>query len=369
MEKANTQTIDFSHTPFIVVNLDVAQENCRTMVENLKKHGIAWRPHIKTHKSVFFAKKQLEWGAHGITCATVGEAKIMAEAGFDDIYIAYPLIGNTKLAAYFALSQTVKTLRTLVNSLEGAMALGAVFEKAGAKAQVLLEIDGRFGRGGIAPDAMLAFAQTVASVKGIEIVGLASFSGAAGALMEEEKRREDAKIERDYLCNTAQILKEHGFCMDVLSGGSSVSTRYPDCLVGLTEARAGTCIFNDAMHIAQGTCTQAQAAATVWASVVTCIAPGRAIIDAGSKTLTSDLAASTGYGRVLGLGEGAFIVKLSEEHGFLEFSPEVSLSVGDVLQIIPNHICTAMNLADSVVCVQDGAEPFLVPVDARGQNR
>ena len=139
--------LDLMDTPRVVIDLDIVEQNCRTMAESLARYHIAWRPHIKTHKSVLLAKKQQECGAKGITCAKIGEAEIMANAGFDDIYLAYPLIGQAKLTRYLALSRQVKRLRTLVNDLSAAEALGAAFAAEGRVAQVLLELDGRFGRG------------------------------------------------------------------------------------------------------------------------------------------------------------------------------------------------------------------------------
>ena len=359
--------IDMTNTPFIVLDLDIMKQNCNTMSQNLNAQNIKWRPHIKSHKSVFLAQKQLEWGASAITCATLGEARVMADAGFDDIFIAYPLIGKTKAEGYFALHQKVKTLRTLVNSVEGAKGLSAAFAGTGQSAEVLIEIDGRFGRGGIAVDDILAFAEKISAFDGINIVGLCSYCGAAGQIMDKEARKEDAKKEATTLLEAADILKNAGFSMDVLSSGSSVSARYPECLKGITEVRAGTCTFNDMKHLSLGTAAEEHAAVKIHTTVVTLIAPGKAIVDAGSKTLTSDLSPTPGYGKVLPI-DGT-IVGLSEEHGFLEYPVDTPLKVGDILQIIPSHVCVVMNLADRIVGVSKNADPIEITIDARGLNR
>ena len=359
--------IDMTNTPFIVLDLDVMKQNCNTMSQNLNAQNIKWRPHIKSHKSVFLAQKQLEWGADAITCATLGEANVMADGGFDDIFIAYPLIGKTKAENYFTLHQKVKTLRTLVNSVEGAKGLSEVFANTGYTAEIIIEIDGRFGRGGIAVDDILHFAQEINTLDGIKIVGLCSYCGAASKIMDENARKEDAKKEATALMNAADILKNAGFSIEILSSGSSISARYPDYLKGITEVRAGTCTFNDMKHLSLGTAAQEYAAVKIHTTVVTLIAPGKAIVDAGSKTLTSDLSPTPGYGKVLPI-DGT-IVGLSEEHGFLEYPVDTPLKVGDILQIIPSHVCVVMNLADRIVGVSKNTEPIEITIDARGMNR
>lgn len=360
--------LDLMDTPRVVIDLDIVEQNCRTMAESLARYHIAWRPHIKTHKSVLLAKKQQECGAKGITCAKIGEAEIMANAGFDDIYLAYPLIGQAKLTRYLALSRQGKRLRTLVNDLSAAEALGAAFAAEGREAQVLLEVDGRFGRGGVPLARFEAFARAAARIKGIQVVGAASFCGNSSHMANEADRRADAKIEAGDLLKAREILLACGLEASVLSSGSSVSSRYPECLAGITESRAGTCIFNDMTHVSLGTVPVSACAATVAATVVTLPEKGKAIIDAGSKTLSSDLCDRPGYGYVVEY-PGIEIPRLSEEHGFLDLPDGLELQVGEVLHIIPNHICPVVNLTDSAICIQSGREPFVLPIDARGKNR
>lgn len=361
--------VDLTDSPRIVIDLDIAETNSRKMAENLSAHGINWRPHIKTHKSIFFAQKQLEWGAKGITCAKIGEAEVMASAGIHDIYLAYPIIGEAKLRRYLTLSNKVPILRTLINSIEGARALGAAFAREHKAAEVLIEIDGGMGRGGVPLDKLNEFGTAIKDInRGLRIVGVASFCGNSIHIADEEERRAAAKQEACDLIAAKKILSGQGFGISILSGGSSVSSRYPDCLSGITESRAGTCIFNDMMHVALGTCKKEDCAAVVAATVVTLPQAGAAVIDAGSKTLSSDLCGNAGFGYVVEYGDDIVIEKLSEEHGIMSFNGKVSLGIGDMVSIIPNHICTVINLADSVVCKQKTRALFEVSIDARGRN-
>lgn len=357
-----------ANTPELVIDLDIAERNCRNISAGLREYGIAWRPHIKTHKSVFLAKKQQEWGAKGITCAKLGEAEVMADAGFQDIYLAYPVIGEEKISRYFALSQSIAELKTLVNDVTAGAMLGRYFAERGKRAKVLLEVDGRFGRGGVPLAEFREFACAVKELPGLQIVGVASFCGNSSHMFMESERRADAKTEAGDLVCAKKVLDACGIEAAILSSGSSVSSRYPDCLDGITESRAGTCIFNDMTHVSLGTVGISDCAVTILTTVITLPQKGKAIIDAGSKTLSSDTCKREGYGYILEYPE-IVISKLSEEHGFLDLPDDVELKIGEVLHIIPNHVCVTINLADCVTCVKKGQEPFTIPIDARGKNR
>lgn len=137
-------------TPAVIVDLDIAERNIRSMAEEARKAGIRHRPHIKSHKSVYFARKQLEAGSTGITCAKLGEAEVMAEAGIDDILIAFPIIGEDKQERLYQLAQKVK-VTTVADSVEGATAVSEVGERLGRRIPLYIEVDGGIGRCGRQP--------------------------------------------------------------------------------------------------------------------------------------------------------------------------------------------------------------------------
>lgn len=366
MSLYDNEKLDINDTPLLVIDMDVAEKNCRKMARNLNEHKISWRPHIKTHKSTYFAKKQIEWGAEGITCSSVGEARVMAEAGISDIFIAYPIVGKAKLGRLYSLCEKTPCISCLVNDLEAAKQVSDFFSAQGKNARVLVEIDGRMGRGGVTREKLPMFVDTVLQMKGVDVLGVASFCGNAGKLAAEKERREDACIEAENLLAAREILISNGIKDPVVSGGSSVSSRYPDCLEGITESRAGTCIFNDMSHVALGTCNLSECAAYVRTTVISIPYKGRFVLDAGSKTLSSDLCRNAGYGYIVELGQNAIIETLNEEHGMCNSKCEVT--IGDVLKIIPNHVCTAINLQNSLIGYKNG-EYFEIPIEARGISK
>lgn len=357
-------------TPAVLVDLDQVDANIRRMVGENRPYGIAHRPHIKSHKCVELARRQLELGAQGITCAKLGEAEVMSAAGITDILLAYPLIGPDKLMRLKALLERGVRIRTIVNSIEGARGLSSLGETMHQPVDVLVEVDGGINRGGLKPGPeTLAFAESIRGLAGIRITGLLYYGGGLSKDDTPEKIREKSRRERDELVGTAELLRAHGFHMAVLSGGSSFSAKNPDCLAGITENRAGNYIFNDVSQLAVGYAQPADCALTALTTVISRPDAYSAIIDAGSKTLSSDLNAQRpGYGFVVD-DPRVQVVKLNEEHGFLHSDSEIIFAIGEKISIIPNHACVLPNLADELYGLRDGQLERMLKVDARGKNR
>lgn len=356
-------------TPAVVIDLDQVDRNIINMVESNKKHGINHRPHIKTHKSVYIAKRQLELGAKGITCAKLGEVEVMIDGGISDILIAYPLIGQDKLERLGRLIDRANII-TIVNSEKGAQALSQLGQSKGIKISVLIEVDGGMNRGGHKPmEPTLRFAQKIRDLKGIDIIGLMYYSGIIYNEDTKEGFESRARLERDEVINTAKLLEKHGFNMSILSAGSSYSSKMPHLLEGVTEVRAGNYVFNDCGQLVTGFATEDECALRVISTVVSVVDNHHAIIDAGSKTLTSDTCPHRkGYGYVVGRPD-IYITHLNEEHGFIECETQLDLEVGDKIAIIPNHACVVPNLVDEAYGVRKGQLEKMIKIDARGKNQ
>ena len=354
-------------TPYVVADLDAIENNIKTMVASLKKYHIKHRPHIKAHKSVYFANMQLELGAFGITCAKVTEAQVFVKNGFRDILLAYPIIGDEKLNLLGELMNDANII-TLVNDKKHLDDLSKLSSKIKKRISVLIEIDGGINRGGLNPGKdSINFYNMAKNIDGLNIVGFLYYGG---AIYEEEtlediekKAKEDASI----LVKTRNALKENK--INVLSSGSSPSSRFPHQLEGITESRAGNYIFNDVQALGAGLCRVQDCALRIKTTVVSTPCKGNAIIDAGSKTLTSDLSKfKKGYGYVVEFPE-IEIYKLNEEHGFLKFNPNICLEVGQILTIIPNHACVISNLCDEILGVNKKGKKIRIKIDARGKNK
>lgn len=341
-------------TPIPVIDLEIVLQNLISVQRYFDNLGIAFRPHVKTHKMVPFAKIQLHLGACGITVQKLGEAEIMAEAGIGDILIAYNIIGQRKLTRLINLARQTKL--TLVADNEFCITqLNTAAASNNINLDLLIECDTGFKRNGLAnPEQVLQLAQTIVSSSNLRFKGLMTYppSGA---------RKEVSAL----LSNLRMVLEGNGIPVQTISSGGTRDLFLEEGLEGITEYRAGTYIFNDRIILEKGSCQLRNCAARVLTTVVSKPTEDRIILDAGSKALTSDLNGLIGYG--IDPGSQAKVRKLSEEHGQMEVIGEPSPNVGDLVEILPNHICPVINLYDYIALKSGDKILGFVKVDARGR--
>jgi D-serine deaminase-like pyridoxal phosphate-dependent protein len=348
--------IDELETPALVVDLDRVERNIASLQAYCDEHGLRLRPHVKTHKLPRLAHAQVDAGAAGIACQKLGEAEVMAAAGLGDVMVTYPLLGTGKTGRLAALAREVR-VTVLADSEAVADGLSRALAEAGAEADLLVDCDTGFGRTGVqTPADAVALALHAAALPGLRVRGLATYptTPASGPWLRE----------------AVDGMERAGLEVDWVSGGGTPGARRTHEVDTVTELRAGTYVYGDRACAADGSVPLEDCALHVVATVVSRPAPGRAIVDAGSKTLTSDPAAGvTGHGRLLEHPE-AEIVRLSEEHGWVDVSRcAAQPAVGDVVTILPNHACTAVNLSDTVVAHRGGTVVDTWPVVARGLSR
>lgn len=364
-------------TPYLLIDDDRLRRNIDRLADWAAEGGLAVRPHAKTHKCAQIARRQLDAGAAGLSVATIGEAEAFAAAGFTDLFIAYPLwLSATKAARLRALAATA-TLRVGVDSAAGARQLAAGLEDTGlddTRVQVLVEVDSGMRRSGV-PAAAAGTVAAAARDAGLDVVGLFTFPGHGYG--PGTARLDAARQEAEALSAAAESLRQAGIEPVVVSGGSTPTVEFAEAGV-LTEIRPGVYPFNDAQQLELESCTWDDVALTAVATVVS--ASGRRLVlDAGSKTLGADRPGwATGFGRLADHPE-ARIVSLSEHHAVVEFPagtdlpaldlPEQGLpEPGDTVRVIPNHVCSAVNLADELVA-ETARGRVHWPLIARGANR
>lgn len=353
-------------TPSLVVDAAIVRRNLQRLADYAAKHGLKIRPHTKTHKSTRLAAMQLEAGATGLTIAKVGEAETMAEVG-SDLFMAFPAV-DPERCRHLAQLALRTTVRVGLDSATAAEAQSAAAAEVGATVGVLVDLDVGMGRTGVqTPEDALALAQTVEKLPGLRLDGLMIYPGHVRGPAEDQGAAlaaVDAKV-----AATLALWKEHGLSAEIVSGGSTPSAYQSHLLKNVTEIRPGTYVYNDMNTVRGGYVTLDDCAARITATVISTAVPGQFVVDAGSKTLTSDLcgpAPDSGYGYVMEYPE-ARIVKLSEEHGQCDAKACDKLPVvGERVTIIPNHICPCVNLQD-VVWWRDGDQLEQLPVDARGK--
>jgi D-serine deaminase-like pyridoxal phosphate-dependent protein len=348
-------------TPAMLIDLDVAEANIAKMAAFAGRAGLRLRPHIKTHKSVDMARRQLAAGAAGLCVATVTEAAVMAGAGLRDLTLAYPVVGQRKLERLAEVCR-IADVTLVADSPEVADGYRSLARLAGRGLDVLIEVDTGMHRAGAAPDRVTKLAQHIAQSGTLRFRGILTHAGhahdAAGQLGIERVARAEAAV----MGGLREDLEYAGHEVDVVSAGSTLTARYLSAADGITEIRPGTYVYNDLRTLACWSCTPDEIAATMLATVVSTDGQ-RITVDAGSKTLTSTADPAFGAGHLLGRPDSAF-TRVSEEHGVLTVPGEPDLRVGDRVQILPVHSCVWTDLQPEIYCTRQGQIVERIRVDA-----
>jgi D-serine deaminase-like pyridoxal phosphate-dependent protein len=359
-------------TPRLVIDGVKMRRNIEGMAGLARERGVKLRPHVKTHKIPRIASEQLEAGAAGITVAKVSEAEVMADGGIRDIFIAYPLVTESKIRRALRLNRMVNLILA-VDSAEGARRLSEAAAAEDATLNVRLEIDTGLRRTGVKADEAVELAVTIASSDNLDLSGIYTYRGyvladGSPTLDLERAGTEEGKL----MVSMADEIRESGVEIKDVSLGSTPTAAYAGAVEGVTEIRPGTYVFYDRMQAHLGDCTLEDCAASVIVTVVSRPREDLAILDGGSKTFATDVPTNTeplnlnGYGYVVGYPD-AVLERLTEEHGMLRISSEDDLNVGDEVRIIPNHVCSTVNLHNEVVFDDGAGSVERLTVAARGK--
>ncbi len=385
--------VDDLPTPCLLVDAPRLSRNIQRMQDKAESNGAALRPHVKTHKSLAIARRQINGGARGIAVAKIGEAETFVPAGVNDVRVAYEVIGDANYRRLLDLMDDAR-LSFCVDTLEGARHASAFFNAAGREADVLLEVDSGHHRCGIDPESDLGLetAAEIAALPRLRLAGILTHAGQGYSGPREGESLADALVrvsrhERDVMLGFAARLRTAGVPgvepgAFEISIGSTPTMRFFENGerdgFRITEIRPGNYVFNDAMQVGLGVAALSDCALTILSTVISRhrerSGRERLFVDAGKKILTGD----TGYGtdghgillynpRVREPMPHAHVIGLSEEHGWIEVSGGSTLAVGDRVQLVPNHACTAVNTQDLYYVVEGDEVTDTLPVDARGR--
>jgi D-serine deaminase-like pyridoxal phosphate-dependent protein len=350
-------------TPVLCIDMPLVEINIARMASFFAERPAALRPHTKTHKSPVLAHRQLAAGAIGVTCAKLGEAEAMAQAGIQDILIANQIVGPRKIARLVNLAQYTQVM-VAVDDPGNVEELGLAAQRKGVALRVLVEVDIGMGRCGVPPDQpAVDLGARVATTPGLRLEGVMGYEGHAVMIpdYEERTRRAEAAVAR--LISTKEGFEAAGLPVPIVSSGGTGTYAITGDYAGVTEVQAGSYITMDTQY-RDKVGMDFHLALFVLAQVISTPRPGVAIIDAGVKTLTRDFGLP-----VVAAPEGWELTRLSEEHGFLEQRGGDPLHRGDRVKIWPNHGCTTINLHDHYVAVREGSVEAVWPIAGRGKVR
>ncbi|RNA67037.1 alanine racemase [Alteribacter keqinensis] len=361
-------------TPVLVLDLEKMNRNIERMAASARKNNVKLRPHIKTHKSLEVAKRQIHAGATGLTVATLSEAEVFQNAGFDDLLVAFPLRSEEKIARFVALAKRGRLIAT-IDDIVQAGRLDEAAATAGMRVEVWVKVNSGLNRCGVDPgEEAVSLVKDIAPLQALQVTGLYTHAGHAYGAGAQEDRERIAKEEAEAVVRSAEACENAGFPIENRSVGSTPTYEWSGAYDGITEVRPGNAVFFDGVQEGLGVCTMDECALTVTASVVSG-KKDRLIVDAGSKSLTLEKGAH-GNASVTGFGTivepvtlaGKSLTRLSEEHGILDFPDGAPAITDEVIRIIPNHACTAVNLYDHYLVVEGDTIADRWPVDARGCN-
>jgi D-serine deaminase-like pyridoxal phosphate-dependent protein len=344
--------IDKLDTPAAIVDLDRLEANITRFQRYLNEHGIANRPHIKTHKIPEIAHMQLNAGAIGITCQKIGEAEVMAQAGIRDIFLPYNIIGEAKLERLMRLARRVK-LSVTADSEFTVRGLSVAAQREGLELEVLVEFDTGAKRCGVqVPQEAADLARRIARSPDLRFGGLMTYP---------TNQNTDPFVQE-----TRAMLRANGLEVERVSGGGTPGMWEAHTHPEVTEHRAGMYIYGDRLTVNRGAMTLEDCALKVITTVVSRPTADRGILDGGSKTFSSDLLGLEGHGLILEYPEALYYGQ-SEEHGHVDFSkcarkPEI----GERVTVLPNHCCVVSNLFNQIVGVRGDKVEVIWPVAARG---
>jgi D-serine deaminase-like pyridoxal phosphate-dependent protein len=359
-------------TPTILADLDRVERNIQDWQSWMDERGVKFRVHIKTHKVPEIALMQLAAGARGIICAKISEAEPFADAGIDDICIAYPMIGEQKWRHVAGMAG--RGVRMTVNC-DTEMAVRQASQAAtaaGVTIYLQIDVDSGMHRGGLKMDdvgRIEEMARFILAQPGVDFDGLTThrsyfFEG-------KRSRQDEGHTEGEILVDVGDKLRAAGLEVRELTAGGSFTGKYVAEVPGITESRAGTYVFYDLMHVYEDSATDEQLGLSALCTVTSLWGDNGLTLDGGTKTFSGDRGV-VGTGNAMGpppsmsyaVDRKVFIERLTEEHGMARAEEKVEL--GEKIRFYPYHACTCCNLTNEIVAFRDGKVEAVWRVAARG---
>lgn len=360
-------------TPNVIVDLDKMERNIASWQKAVSDANCALRPHIKTHKIPDIAHMQIKAGAKGITSAKVDEARIFVEAGCDDVYIAYPIIGEDK---WQGAAEMARENRVIVGaeSTTGIEGLSRAAVRAGSTVEIRIEFESGLGRSGAPREKVVELCRLVESLPGITLNGLMTYRSVMFPAAQGHTHAESARGEGELLNEVAAEVRAAGIEVKELTAGSTPTGKVAATVDGVTEVRPGTYVFNDYICESWGSVTYDECALSIITTVVSRPSETTATVDGGSKTFCGDIwypnVNLKGYARAAGAQApiDAYVIRMSEEHGVAQLGEGLNWKVGDRVAWHPIHVCTTVNLSDYLIGVRGEKVEVVWPVAARGKR-
>jgi D-serine deaminase-like pyridoxal phosphate-dependent protein len=354
--------IEELETPVLTIDIDAMERNLERMMGILEGSGVRLRPHLKTAKSPALAQMMIRAGAVGVCCAKLSEAEVMANAGITDILLTSEVAGAGKFERLVGLASWVPGFKAVVDNPHAVHGIAALSRARSVTTKLAIEVDVHTHRSGVttAPEA-LDLANLVRDTEGVDLVGLHGYAGHAQVRPLDTRTAANTEA-MDLLAETVELLREHNHAIPMITGGGTGTCELDAGRGVLNEVQAGSFLLMDTSYRDAG--VPFEHALRCRTTIISRPAPDRAVCDAGQKTMSHDAGPPEVEGR-----PGVVYRRGSDEHGSLIVDPSAldqPLEVGDVIALLPSHICTTINLHDVMVGVRGGYVEAIWPIEARG---
>ena len=351
-------------TPALILDMDKMERNIQTMAEVFNGMPSDIRPHTKTHKTPLIAHKQIEAGAIGVTCAKLGEAEVMVEAGIRSVLIANQVVGEPKVTRLINLAKHCDII-VAVEDPGNVKHLAESARNKGVKLNVLVEVDVGNNRCGTQPgEPTYNLAKEVEGFSSLNLRGLMGYEGFCQFIPDLETKKVKVTEAMNKLVPTKDLLVDRGVDVEIVSGGGTGTHMISGRHLGVTEIEAGSYVFMDARYSTIQGLEKFKQALTILTTITSTPKPGKVICDTGYKTITTEF----GLPPVKEL-EGITYETANEEHGHLKVESNLNLKLGDKIELIPTHCCTTTNLHDRLHCIRDGKLEAVWRIAARGRSQ
>ncbi|OQB24884.1 MAG: D-threo-3-hydroxyaspartate dehydratase [Firmicutes bacterium ADurb.Bin182] len=358
-------------TPAFILDLDILEQNINAYQESAHKHNKRLWPMIKTHKSTEIAQMQSNAGASGFLAGTLDECESLQKTGTKNIMYAYPVADKHNISRVIELSKNCN-FSICLDSADAACLIDEAAVNSGVAVQYLIIIDSGLHRFGVQPQNAAELAKALACKKGLKLIGITTHPGHVYAGSDPEHVRKCALDECSALKTAYEALKNTGFACEIVSSGSTptFNNEVGDDLINMVHP--GNYVFNDVIQIANGTAQQSECALSVLATVISHPSEDIYICNAGSKCLGLD-AGAHGNDSIKGFGlvkshQELSLIGLSEEVGKLKAGGLTKLKIGDKIEIIPNHACSAANMTGYMYGIRKGCFERFITVDMRNNS-
>jgi D-serine deaminase-like pyridoxal phosphate-dependent protein len=356
-------------TPALILDVDVLDRNIRRMADRARDAGLRLRPHAKSHKCSFIAKRQLAAGAAGICCAKLGEAEALAAAGIESILITSPIAGELSARRAVQLATDIREFLIVVDHPAQVAWLDSAAAAAGRKLGALIDVDVGIARTGVSgPAAAIALANAIRRSSSLQLRGAQGYGGHLQHIHGLDARRGATEVATAKLAQVVSALREAGHEVETITGGGTGSVASDAACRVLNEIQPGSYLFMDRQYReALGADPDGAFEQSLWvqAQVISVNAPVFVTVDAGLKAFATDGPTPRPTTRDY---EQAKYVFMGDEHGAVT-RPAREVSPGERIEFEVPHCDPTVDRYDGMYLVRGDVLIDWIEIEARGRSQ